>query len=153
MPYDTSTIISTSMKAEKIIFSFVAVLFGLLVAFGAFYFYQSTRAISPNKIRTISVANPTPTPPSSVYLTVSSPADEAVVNSKTLTISGKVSPNAIVAILTPTDQQIVTPTKDGSYSVTTTISDDENIIEITAIGPNGDEQKIVRTVTFSTEEF
>src|SRR5579872_5339355 len=140
------------MKTEKIIVSFVSVFFGLLVAGIAFYFYQGAKTVTPTKLlATLPSTTPTPTPiKSTAFITVDNPNDETIVTSGTINISGKTRPGATIVIVTPIDQQVVTSTKDGSFSATTTISDGENQIDITAINPDGSQATAIRTVSFTT---
>ena len=143
------------MKKEKVILSFVAILIGLLVAAVIFYLYQATKTISPNKITTIAL-KPTATPKPSLapfFLSVDAPADQSVVSSMTLSVSGKTEPTATVVVITPVDQQIISPASSGDFSTTVTINNGENPIEITAIGTDGQETKVLKTVTFTTESF
>lgn len=141
------------MKAEKVILSFIAVLIGLVVAGGAFYFYEFSKTPPTPKIKTISIASPSPTPKPSIFLNLDSPKDEEVVNKKVITISGKTIRDAIVSIITENSQDVITPALNGDFSTTLTIGDGQNLIEVTAFSQNGETAKILRTVTFSTEEF
>lgn len=141
------------MKTEKVILSFIAVLIGLLVAGIAFYFYQSSKTISTSQIKSISMTSPSPTPKPSIFLTLDTPIDEQVFDQKTIIVSGKTNPTATVEVLTTLSEQIVTPTSTGAFSTTVTIEDGENMVDIIAIAPNGDEVKLSKTVTFSTESF
>jgi hypothetical protein len=146
------------MKTEKVVISFVAALLGLIVAFVAFYFYQSSKVL-PKSQTTIASKNsttkirPTPTPDKTFFLTLESPANESVTTNKSIEVTGRTSPNATIVALTPTDQQVVTPSQSGTYSISTTIGDGANVIEITAIAPNGEEKSVSATVTYSTEDF
>lgn len=142
------------MKKEKIILSFVAAFIGLLVASVAFYLYQGASGSKIDKIKTVATDSaPTNKPQSSTSLTVTSPQDESVVSNKTITISGKTLPDATIVILTGSDEQVVTPASNGDFSVTATISDGENLIEVTAIEPNGQQSIVTKTITYSTETF
>lgn len=145
------------MKKEKIVLSFLAVLFGLLVAGAAFYLYQSTRTIPPSKTKTISITPPQtssePQKSSSIFLTVDTPKDEDVSDTKIVSISGKTIPEATIVINTPTGDDVITPAKNGNFSTTVTLENGVNYIEITSIAPNGEEEKVIKTITFSTENF
>ena len=143
------------MKSERIILSFVAVLVGLIVAGVAFYFYQMTKTVSePVSQKTgVSSTPPTPTPDKNLFLSVQSPKDEEVVDKRTVTISGKTTSNAVIAISSETEDEVIKPAKNGDFSVTLTIADGANVIQITAIFPNGEERRMVRTVTYSSETF
>lgn len=141
------------MKTEKVILSFIAVLIGLLVAGVAFYFYQSTKTISQSQIKSISLNIPTPTPKSTFFLTIDSPQNEQVVDQKTIQITGRTAPGATVAVVTNLSEQVATAAQNGNFSTTITIDNGENIVNIIAIGPNGEEIQVAKTVTFSTESF
>lgn len=141
------------MKTERVILSFIAVLVGILVTGAAFYLYQGTKKSSPQNTKTITLSEPSPSPSQNVVLTLKSPTDEMVVTKKIISIEGTTEENATVLIVTPVDQKVLTPTSAGNFSTTVNIDDGQNFVEITAISPSGEENKITRTVTFSTEDF
>lgn len=144
------------MKTERIVLSFIAVLIGVIVAGIGFYFYQSTKTISPQKLKSITLSpqsSPTPTPLPPIYLTLDAPTDEGVVDTQTITVAGKTVPNAIVLISTKSTDDVITPSATGAFTTTETIDTGVNTIEITAIAPDGEESKTTRTVTYSTETF
>lgn len=144
---------SLLMKTEKLILSFVAAAFGLLVAGLVFFAFQATKTITSNNAKTISFASPTPTPVPSVFLTVDRPKDEEVVNSKILVVSGKTTSNAVVIVITDSSEDVITPSISGDFSTTVNLSEDQNVLEIIAIAPNGESIRIKRTITYSQEEF
>lgn len=141
------------MKTEKIVISFIAVIIGILVAGIAFYIYQSMKVLPSSKLRTVSVLQPTPTPASSVFITLQEPTDEDVVDKKVVTVAGKTVANATVVVSTDTDDKIVTSSSIGDFSTTVTIGDGSNTLEVTAVASDGQEAKIQRTITYSTESF
>lgn len=142
------------MKKEQVVLSFIAVLIGILVAGVAFYLYQSTKTISKTQTQNQkSLITPSPAKAQTVILSIDTPRDEDVTDKKTVIISGKTSPDAIVVITTGIGDQVINPVSNGSFSATVTIDNGENLIEITAITPNGQETKVMRTITFSTETF
>jgi hypothetical protein len=141
------------MKTERVVLSFIAVVVGLLVAGIGFFIYESTKSISPSHIPTITLNNPTPTPQANIFLSIEQPADESVTDKRSITITGKTTPDATIILNSDTDDQIVTPSAMGAFSITTTISDGENLLTFTAVNKNGDETKKIITVTSSTEDF
>jgi len=141
------------MKTEKLILSFIATLFGLLVAGVTFYLFQATKTITPSNTKTISFASPSPTPLPSIFLTVDRPKDEEVVTSKILIVSGRSTGNAVVIVMTDSFEDVITPSANGDFSTSVSINDGQNIVEITAIAPNGESTTIKKTVTYSQEEF
>ncbi len=142
------------MKTEKIVISFIAVTIGILVAAGAFYFYQTTKIVSTSDTKTVSLtASVTPTPKSQVFLSIDTPKDEDVIDTKTVKITGRTSPDAVIVVTTNTNDQVVTPAANGNFSTTAILDSGENAIQIQAIAQNGEETNVIRTVTISTESF
>lgn len=141
------------MSKEKVILSFVAIMVGLTVAGVGFYLYQTTKVLPIEKQESSIVTKPSPTPKPTVTLVIDEPKDEAVVDKPVIKVSGKTDPDAMIVILTDTDEQVLNPTPTGDFSTTITIESGANIIEITAVGKNGDTNSIERTVTYSTESF
>ncbi len=141
------------MKQERVILSFVMVLVGLLVAGTAFYFYQSTKTIPASKTNTANTISPTPTPTPKIYLLLSDPKDESVVENKILQIIGQTNPDATVVIVTSSDQKVLQPSSQGNFSTTITLNEGENLIKIQSILPDGEDTSLQRTVTYSTENF
>jgi hypothetical protein len=142
------------MKQERVILSFIMVLIGLLVAGALFYFYQSTKKVSPSAIGvTNPQTSPTPTPQPKIYLILNKLNDEEVVTNKTLNINGKTNPDATIIIVTQADQQVLKPTSQGDFSTTITLSDGENFIRIQSILPGGETTATQRTITYSTQNF
>lgn len=141
------------MKAEKIVLSFIALLAGLIAAGAAFYVYQSTKTIPQQQTKQKTIEKTSPIPKPSLFLNIDRPKDEEVTSNKKITVSGKTEGSAIVVISTPLEDNVVTPSQTGNFSTTVEIDDGENEIHITAIQPNGEDVKLLRTVTFSTENF
>ncbi len=146
------------MNGEKIILSIVAVFVGLIAAGIAFYLYQMAKTIPAEKIQTISIKTqatltPTPSPNNENFLTVETPKDESVVDSKKIVITGKTSPTATIIVTTENNDQVITPASNGDFTLTAIIENGNNLIQILAIFPSGEEKKIVRSVTYTTESF
>ncbi len=141
------------MKKEKIILSFIAALIGIIVAISAFFLYQSTKKVDPNDIKKINIESPTPTPSSSVFVTIERPTDEEVTDERIITISGKTVPNAKIIVLTESNEEAGVAASNGNFSTEITLDNGENIIEVSAIAENGEIAKTKLTITYSTETF
>jgi cytoskeletal protein RodZ len=143
------------MKAEKIILSFVAVFVGLVAAGIAFYLYQTTKTVPPEQPKTVTskTVNPTVAPLDSNMLSVETPKDETVSDKKVIGVSGKTVKNATIIVSTQDSDQVVKPADNGDFSLSQLIPDGTSILQIAVIFPNGQEKKITRTVTYSTESF
>lgn len=140
---------------EKILLSVIAAFLGLLVAGGAFYIYQMTRTIEEPQQQTVLDAKriPSPTPAGTNYLTIDKPGEESVDDKRTVTIAGKVTPNSTIIVSSETADQVIKPATNGSFSLTQNIEDGVNLVQITAVFPDGQEQTITKTVTATTEDF
>ena len=141
------------MKKEKLILSFIATLFGLLVAGIAFYLFQTRKIVPNTTTKTVSIASPTPTGSPSISLTLDRPKDEGVVDSKTLVVSGKTQSNAVVVVLTDSSEDVITPSAKGNFSTTVNLDEGQNILEVISIAPNGESVTSKKTITYSQEEF
>lgn len=141
------------MSKEKVILSFVAIMVGLTVSGLGFYFYQNTKVLPPEKQESSINIRPSQTPTPLVPLVIDEPKDEEVVDTKVIKISGKTDPQALLVILTDTDEQVLNPTSTGSFSTTITLGSGANVIEITAVDKAGNTNTVERTVTYSTESF
>lgn len=140
------------MKQERVILSFIMVVIGLLVAGAAFYFYQTTKIVPTNSSALVKVT-PTETPKSTVFLSINTPIDEEVVSNKTLIVSGKTLPQATIVIITNSGELVVNPSTQGDFSTSLTLENDQNLIRIYALLPNGEIATVERTVTYSTNNF
>lgn len=141
------------MKKEKIILLIAAGTIGLLITFIGFFLYQSTRKVKPSEIKKITIKNPTPETQSSIFISVSSPRDDEVVDKRNLTVSGKTNPEAKILIISQSNQEAAVASRNGDFSADITIDENENILDIIAIAPNGEIAKTRKVVTFSTESF
>ncbi len=144
------------MKLEKILLSFVAIIVGLAAAGVAFYIYQMTKVLPAQKTHPVTLsptAAPTPLSDSGNILSVDSPKDEQVTGIKVITVNGKTMPDATIIVSTEDSDQVVKPASNGDFSLTQTIPDGTSIMYITAIFADGQEKRLMRTVTYSTENF
>lgn len=139
---------------ERIIIVFIAIAIGLLVTTLIFYLYQQTKTV-PEETKIISKVEKSVSsaPQSNILLTVDTPLDESLSETRSVQVKGKTNPENTVIITTNQEDEIVNPSNDGAYSATVTISAGGNKIVVRSITPNGEETSLSRIVTFSTEEF
>ena len=143
------------MKAEKVILSFVAIFIGLIAAGATFYVYQLTKTVPEKETQGITNQKPlaSPTPDPNNFLTIESPRDEEVFDKKLITIRGKTAKGATILVTTEDSDEVVKPAQNGDFTLTQTIPNGTTNINIISIMPNGEEKRVTRTVTFSTESF
>lgn len=139
---------------ERIVIVFIAVALGLVVTTIAFLIYQQARILPGHEIKPQSLLKVSPTAaPDKYYLTIDEPANEAIVNKRTVEIKGKTNPENTLIVSTNVEDQVVTPTSQGTFSVSITIDAGVNKIYLKSIAPNGDEKATTRIITFTTEDF
>ncbi len=142
------------MKQERIILSFIMVIIGLIFAGIIFYFYQSTKVLpDTDTTQKIDSQTPTPTKTPTIFLSVDSPKDESISDSKTVRVSGKTNPEATIVILTLEGEEIVKPSLQGDFVTNITISSGTNFIKIVAMTPDGETQTVQKTVSYTSEDF
>lgn len=144
------------MKVERVFLSFIAVLVGLVAAGVAFYFYQMTKALPEKETEPLGITTrttPTPTPDNTNFLTINSPRDEEVFTKKVINVTGKTTPDATIIISSEESDQVVKPAANGDFTLTQTIPSGTSLLQITAVFASGEEKKLTKTVTYSTENF
>lgn len=140
------------MKKERVILSFIALLIGLMVAGGAFFLYENAKASAPEEETVVSVPTPSVTE-EATRLKIDKPQNEDVITSRTVTVSGKTEPNAVLIAQSAADEQVAKASANGSFQFTLDIEEGLNIINITAILADGTEVSEIRTITYSQEDF
>jgi fructose-1,6-bisphosphatase len=109
------------------------------------------------KSKPVSVAQTTiaisPTPAGNNLLSVDNPKDEDVSSQKIITVHGKTVSGATVIVSSEDTDQVVKPASNGDFSLTLTLPDGTSLLTITAVLPDGQEKKLTRTVTYSSENF
>ena len=91
---------------------------------------------------------PTPTPEApetSFFLDVIQPVDNSIVNTDKVEVRGDTRPRAVVSV----NEEITSVGSDGIFSVTITIEEGPNIIEVIASDEKGNEAMTILTVTLT----
>ena len=83
------------------------------------------------------------TPPADFYLTVTQPADGSIINVGKIEVSGHTSPGAVVSV----NDEIAMADTQGAFTVTITLEEGPNIIEVIASDDEGNEAETSLTVT------
>lgn len=144
---------SQNMKAERIVLSFIAILIGLFVAGIVFFVFQITQNKDTEKKQVVSIL-PSPSPsPASTLLSIQSPENEAVVAEKMTTLEGKAPQGSTIIIATENGHSVSMAEDDGSFSEEVVLDSGVNIIHITAVMRDGNEESVTHTVSYSTESF
>ena len=131
---------------------------GLIITFGIWTANKSLKALPSNKQTSPTpeavMASPTTTAASaSISLSLTQPADESLVNSNKVTVTGKTAAGAVVVITDEDNQQIITADDQGNFSKEISLIAGYNEILITAYDKNGNKAEQSVVVTYSTAKI
>jgi hypothetical protein len=150
------------MKREVFLAVAVGFVLGLIITFGVWTANNTLKNHIPGN-RPPAVANVTPSPttvppPSSsvkqIPLTLTSPAqDETLVTTGSLTVSGKTSPDAAVALVYENGESIGTADDSGTFSFDIKLDSGYNRITATAFDKDGNTAKTQILVTYTTNKI
>ncbi|MBU1088953.1 hypothetical protein KKC08_05675 [Patescibacteria group bacterium] len=101
----------------------------------------------------ISQSNNTPTPKSTHFLDINNPENESVTNKGKTTLSGKTTPNSIIAIKSTIDSFFTTADKDGNFSQNIELEGGINLIQTSSIDSNENQVDAEVIITYSTAKF
>jgi len=137
------------MTKERIILAFVAIITGLIITITLFTFYQQRKdqSLVSQTQPTITANDNKPT------LVIDSPENESVTDKKTITLKGASLPKALIVIVSPTDDFIISADENGNFSKDIPLLADENLIAITAYTESGASETKELVVTQNSEEF
>jgi len=138
---------------ERIVIVFIAVALGLFVTTVGYLLYQQTKVIPKNLTGATTQIIATPTPADKYFLSVEEPTNESISSKRTVVVKGKTNPENTLVVSTNQEDQVATPTRDGSFSITTAIDTGVNKIVTRSIAPDGEEKIDTRILTFSQEDF
>lgn len=143
---------------ERIVIVIIAIGLGLFLTTIGFLIYQSTK-FKPAETETTetqptgTVAGITEVPEEDTGLTITEPKDEAVLDKRTVKVTGSTDPSYTVVISSNQEDVVATPDSKGKFTASVTIDAGTNELITKAIKPDGTEIKDTRVITYSTEEF
>ena len=130
----------------------IGFILGSLIMFGV---YTANKAIKQQgkeaKTEAIATATPSPTSISDNTLTVSEPDNNRLFTSPETTISGKTSPNAVIAFLTEAEDFFVEADEDGFFSQEIELEGGANQIELISTDSFGSQAKVSLILSYSTK--
>ncbi len=83
-----------------------------------------------------------------LFLKVTAPQDESEVNTSITLVSGTTIPGAVVSIWVDDEVKIAQVDEDGNFSVTVTLEEEPNIIEVIASDWQGNEKRTMLIVFY-----
>lgn len=124
---------------------------GLLIMFGV---YTANRAIKEQGQEAKTEAAPTATPSPPIkenFLNITEPADEELFSQSKVTISGKTKPQAVVAILTETEELFIEADEEGFFSEEIELEAGATLVKLVSTDSFGSQAEATLTLTYSTK--
>jgi hypothetical protein len=96
---------------------------------------------------------PVTSKPVSFELQINSPDDETISFDRTILISGKTTPQAVVIISTPSQDQIADANLLGGFSKEISLDPGLNVLYISSFDLQGNSKQIKKTIYYSAEKL
>jgi hypothetical protein len=141
------------MKKEVIIAIVSGLILGLIITFGI---YTANRSLSQQKAKEAqseTPVSPSPTTTQQKTLTIVTPEPNDLVNQSELTVSGVAWPEAVIAIISETNESLIQADEEGVFSLKLELVKGFNELKIIATDESGETQSQNLIVTYSTSEI
>lgn len=140
------------MRKEVIVAIILGFIVGITIAFGVYNANQSLKkakiAPSPSTSdEVISSSKPKTT------LVISEPEDNIVLKNNEATISGQTAPQAVVAIMTEEDNELVIADNEGVFTSNINLISGANEIKVISIDSSGNKEEKSINVVYSTQKI
>ena len=136
------------MKKEVVLAIIVGFSLGLVITFGIYTARRALRRQAP--VISSPEASPSPSPTPSHGLTITSPAEEALLDQDKVTLQGLTTPNSLVTIITPQDNLLVTANSAGEFQIQISLVGGVNHLQIVSLTPDGQRAEANLTLVYST---
>lgn len=140
---------------ETIIALILGIILGVIAA-SSFWFLKNHKFNLPtikNPVSLKTAATPTPTSHRSKLLSleISSPSDQSIVNTATVNLSGKSSPNTIIIISQPAGDDVLRTDTEGNFQKIINLNAGINYIPVTAVSEIGQSQQVNLTIVYEAK--
>lgn len=141
-----------SMKKELFFAVIIGLLVGLVITYGIYRARTGVPKQTVNTKTTATDATGSATTDSG-NLILSSPEDESVQTSASVTIAGTTLADSFVVIFVNNKENITTADQSGNFSIATQLDSGSNIIRVHSLQEDGTIFQTERTVIFLTDAF
>lgn len=149
------------MKKEVLLAISIGFILGLIITFGIYTANKSLKSLPTSgqiPTSTPPANQPTSTPaptlkPGEFSLTITEPADEALVTQNSLVLKGKTASGAVISVLSETSQTQTTANDSGDFSATISLEGGFNRITVTAYDKDGKTASQSLMVTYTTAQL
>lgn len=136
------------LSTKTFILSHLTLLIIALIFFAGLYYILYPERFKPED----SSYNPVTKEPVSLFLEITSPEDDILVNDPDLVISGETSPNTAIIISSSDSDTAIQSAKNGGFSKVFTLSPGPNIIEINAFDDEGNFKSVTKSVYYEVTQ-
>ncbi len=142
------------MKKEVILAISIGFALGLIITFGIWTANQSFKNLPQPSPKASVAPSPTPTNQQPTnQLTISTPDDESLVSTGTVTLSGTTTPNATLLIVSENGEQTANANASGAFSLDVDLITGFNTITVYSYSTDGKEASKSLTITYSTAKI
>ena len=146
------------MRKEVVVAIISGFVLGLLITGGVGWMgkfprskvFQGSASVSPTPFLSPSPKKP---PLKMIPLTVTEPQDHSIINTASVTLRGKTSPQAVVVVIYPEGENIVEADDKGDFQSVITLGGGANKIKVTAYDKNGDKREVEINLVYSTAKI
>lgn len=110
----------------------------------------ATPTPSPTPTPTLT-PTPTPTPTTvALFLSVTSPQDQSVVNTASISVSGSTIPGAVVSVSVNDSIYIPSVDNTGHFAISVPLDEGPNLIEVVASDYYGNQKSVTISIVYTT---
>jgi len=131
---------------SKVLSSLTIVIFFFFLFFFIFFWFLPHTRNLPN------TSNQT-NKKEEAFLTVSSPEDNLVTDIASVKIAGRTNPQAVIAIYSQDNEEVLEASQDGSFSTEFPLKEKLNEITIITQTVNGEEKSVIKDIYYTKEEL
>lgn len=148
-PPEPSSWWTKEISFKTFILSHLAILIVGLSAIGALAYYLN----KDKQLYLYHQSGPVTKEPISFNLDINNPDDNLLVYEKSLVVSGKTSPNAVVVISTNSEDYPIEVGDKGDFSRVISLNQGLNEITVNAFDSQGDNKTVIRSVYYTEEKL
>ncbi|HBC45208.1 MAG: hypothetical protein UX08_C0025G0011 [Candidatus Collierbacteria bacterium GW2011_GWB1_45_35] len=137
------------MRKEVLLAVIFGVLLGAIILIGINLANNSVSSLPSSNDTSSTKTVPTPSP-AKKSVEIISPQNHAVISEKTISLSGKATPDANLTIITEIDDLIIQSSAEGTFSAQINLIAGENTITVTTLLPDYSTESESITIIQST---
>jgi hypothetical protein len=139
----------------------IGFIIGLVITFGIWTANKSLKQVQNGAIPTPTIgsnatpepASPTPAPSIPTSFEITTPENESITNTSSITLEGTAIPGSTVAIFGGSTEQILITDSKGKFTTEVNLESGYNLFHLTATTQNGTSTTKTLTITYTTTKI